>query len=67
MRERTKQSAMSALPQGSHEVPNSKPESTGPKDVLLELYNLLEAYAPPWYTQAHHGRAESALRLPKQS
>ena len=31
-------------------------------NALLELYNLLEEYAPTWYTQEHHDRAEAALR-----
>jgi hypothetical protein len=36
-------------------------------DALAELYNLLEQYAPLWYTQEHHEKAESALRLTKKS
>ncbi len=30
--------------------------------ALGELYDLLEQYAPPWYTQEHHEKAKSALR-----
>jgi len=30
--------------------------------ALLELYALLEEYAPTWYTEQHHNRAEAALR-----
>jgi hypothetical protein len=26
------------------------------------LYELLETYAPEWYTEEHHNRAEAALR-----
>jgi hypothetical protein len=32
-------------------------------EALAELYELLEEYAPSWYRQQHHERAESALRL----
>jgi hypothetical protein len=34
-------------------------------EVLSELYTLLEHYAPTWYTQAHHEKAEAALRAVK--
>lgn len=30
-------------------------------EALSELYHLLENYAPTWYTQAHHKKAEDAL------
>jgi hypothetical protein len=32
-----------------------------PRQVLEELFQLLEDYAPAWYTEAHHNRAVSAL------
>lgn len=31
-------------------------------EILLELFNLLEQYAPMWYTEEHHNRAAAALR-----
>jgi len=31
------------------------------KDVLRELYLLLEDYAPVWYTEEHYKRALNAL------
>ena len=31
-------------------------------EVLQELVNLLEQYAPTWYTEEHHRRALRALR-----
>jgi hypothetical protein len=31
-------------------------------EALVQLHDLLELYAPMWYTQGHHERAESALR-----
>jgi len=30
-------------------------------DVFMELFNLLEDYAPLWYTEEHHLRAKEAL------
>lgn len=33
--------------------------------VLSELYELLEEYAPSWYTKEHHDKAVAALRLAK--
>ena len=35
-------------------------------DALSELYDLLEKYAPAWYTEAHHAKAEFALHRVKQ-
>jgi hypothetical protein len=32
------------------------------RQALKMLYDLLEAYAPHWYTEEHHDRAEAALR-----
>ena len=31
-------------------------------DALSELHDLLEQYAPSWYTQEHHEKALAALR-----
>jgi hypothetical protein len=31
-------------------------------EALTQLQDLLELYAPAWYTQGHHERAEAALR-----
>jgi len=42
----------------------SRAEQQPPADaraVLKELFELLEEYAPAWYTQAHHDRAIAAL------
>lgn len=30
-------------------------------EVLEELFQLLEDYAPAWYTEKHHNRAVAAL------
>jgi prephenate dehydrogenase len=42
-------------------------ESANPKEVLGELFDLLEEYAPTWYTDEHHDRALSALRALRES
>jgi hypothetical protein len=36
-------------------------------DALEGLYELLEEYAPAWYTQEHREKAEAALRMLKGS
>jgi hypothetical protein len=35
-------------------------------EALSELQNLLEEYAPSWYTEKHHRKAESALHPKKK-
>jgi hypothetical protein len=30
-------------------------------EVFREVFNLLEGYAPVWYTEEHHSRAVAAL------
>lgn len=35
------------------------------QEALKILYDLLEAYAPMWYTEEHHNKAEAALRSVK--
>ena len=45
-----------------------KPSQTAdPKEVLAELVELLEEYAPAWYTKEHHKRALAALRALEKS
>jgi len=39
----------------------SASERTRLIDALSELHDLLEEYAPSWYTEEHHLMAESAL------
>ncbi len=41
----------------------SATEETVPttREVLEELFQLLEDYAPAWYTERHHDRAVAAL------
>ena len=56
-----------ALKQGLGGVLDERRETTQLKSAILELYNLLESYAPSWYTQKHQNRVESALRSLKRS
>ena len=35
-------------------------QSASPADVFLDLVELLEDYAPAWYTEEHHERAQAA-------
>jgi len=39
---------------------NTRPD---PAEVLMELFLLLEEYAPTWYTESMHERVTAALRL----
>lgn len=32
------------------------------REALRMLYELLESYAPEWYTKEHHNNAKAALR-----
>lgn len=42
-------------------------ELAGVAEGLRELFNLLEQYAPTWYTEEHHNRAVAALRVLEES
>jgi hypothetical protein len=42
-------------------------ELAGVAEVLRELFNLLEQYAPAWYTEEHHNRVVAALRVLDES
>ena len=48
---------------GSHRNENSDLPTGAPtaREVLEELFLLLEDYAPTWYTEEHHNRAVAAL------
>lgn len=39
-------------------------QSTSTKEVLRELFTLLEEYAPTWYSENLHNRAVDALGNP---
>ena len=46
---------------------NLKTEQPSRTDALEDLYDLLEEYAPAWYTEEHRERAQAALRSVKKS
>ena len=37
------------------------------REALVELYDLLEEYAPKWYTESHHARALAAIKALQES
>jgi len=39
----------------------------GAREALTELFDLLEEYAPIWYTELHRNRALAALKTLKES
>ena len=62
--------AESDVSRSSHPVnfTNSlKTEQPSLADALGDLCNLLEDYAPAWYTEEHRERAQAALRSDKKS
>jgi hypothetical protein len=47
---------------GQSERENSKSKATAALvEALTQLYELLEEYAPVWYTKEHHDKALAAL------
>lgn len=48
---------------GSRHTDNPESHTSAPtaREVLEELFLLLEDYAPAWYTEQHHNRAVAAL------
>lgn len=44
-----------------------KQRPVNPSEVLAELFELLEEYAPLWYTEEHHNRIEIALRIRRRA
>ena len=46
---------VSSRPEGHENAPSTR-------EVLQEFFQLLEDYAPTWYTEEHHDRAVAALR-----
>jgi hypothetical protein len=55
-------SNLSSLRRNNHR----KSERTHLVEALSDLHNLLEEYAPAWYTEEHHRKAEFALHLSKE-
>ena len=59
----TRQSTLRTVPQRSNSVSEMERDRVLLTKVLTEIYELLEEYAPPWYTQEHHERVKAALSL----
>ena len=48
---------------GLRKKPAPEGQSVCVEEAFRELFNLLEQYAPVWYTEDHHNRAVAALRV----
>jgi hypothetical protein len=48
---------------GTEKLLSQKPQSAVVISAFLELFELLEEYAPAWYTEELHGRAARAMRI----
>ena len=59
----TRQSEVSSVPQRSNSVSEMERDRVLLTKVLTEIYELLEEYAPPWYTEEHHERVKAVLSL----
>jgi len=46
----------------AQDVEGKRLQSAKVGDVFVELINLLEQYAPAWYTEEHHQSAIEALQ-----
>ncbi len=44
-------------------IPIAETDRSRLVDALRTLYDLLEQYAPSWYTQQHHDKAAAALGI----
>lgn len=53
----TSSHGLQLVPAGLHTV-----EDSTPKDVLQEIFQLLEEFGPTWYTEEMHRRAKAALK-----
>ena len=53
---------------GQREKPDAFPEQPAFfVEVFREMFNLLEGYAPLWYTAEHHNRGVAALAVLHES
>ena len=48
---------------GKHASATKEPTAPSVRTVLEEVFELLEDYAPLWYTEEHHERILAALRI----
>jgi hypothetical protein len=51
---------------GKHASAIKEPSAPSVRTVLEEVFELLEDYAPLWYTEEHHDRILTALRIRHQ-
>jgi len=59
----TQQSEVRSVPQRSNRVSEMERDRVLLTKAFTEIYELLEEYAPAWYTQEHHERVKAALSL----
>ena len=59
----TQQAEVSSVPQRSNSAAEMERDRVLLTKVCTEIYELLEEYAPPWYTEEHHERVKAALAL----
>ena len=46
---------------------NFEPAGLEAREALIELFDLLDEYAPVWYTEAHRERALAAMTATEES
>jgi hypothetical protein len=59
--------APGGLPEGLHVISEREARRLQLENIVRELCELLETYAPPWYTRAHSERANLALQGGQES
>jgi len=57
---------VSSFPKQMNEASEMRLQLRHLANALAEVYELLEEYAPTWYTLRHQERVESALRSAKK-
>ena len=57
---------VSSFPKQTNEASEMRLQLRHLANALTEVYELLEDYAPTWYTLHHQERVESALRSAKK-
>lgn len=65
LRTQTKSSLSSLRRHHNQESESRETERARLIEALSDLHDLLEQYAPSWYTEEHHLKAESALQSAK--
>jgi hypothetical protein len=52
-----------SVPQIVERCDSVERENPAPREVLEELFLLLEEFGPNWYTEKHHERVKAALEV----